>query len=34
MRDGEFMVFNVNDIFSLAIFVYIRDIDDIKLHHL
>ena len=34
MRGGEPMASGVNDVFPLAMFVYARDTNDIKLHHL
>ena len=34
MRGGEPITSDINDAFPLAIFVHVRDADDIKLHHL
>ena len=34
MRGEEFMTFDVNETFSLAMFVHVSDADDIKPHHL
>ena len=34
MRDEESMVFGVNDVFPLVMFIHVKNIDDIKFHHL